>query len=250
MEQAFAAAFPATAHIVLDVSELPDAVRVDGADGYHLVRVRRLRVGEAVTTADGLGSWRPYRVANVIDGWLDLEAIGTVRREPEPAPGLMVAFALTKGVKPETVVRQLTELGVDALAPVIAQRSIVRPRGERVDALTLRLRRVAREAAMQCRRARLPRVEAPGPLAELRGRPGLIIAERGGEAPEDLTAPGASGWLLVVGPEGGLAPEDLAILGPAPRLAIGPHVLRADTAAVAAAAALAARRSNPQIWGR
>lgn len=244
MVEGFAAAFPAVAHIVLEGTDLPDAMRVDGDDGHHLVRVRRLRVGEEVTVADGVGGWRPYRVAGVADGGLDLGATDVAMHEPESTPGLAVAFALTKGVGPETVVRQLTELGVDVLMPVVAERSIARPRSERVEAVLRRLRRVAREAAMQCRRARLPRVEAPGPLAGLGGRPGLVVADREGDPAAGLEDPGPTGWLLVVGPEGGFGPEDLAVLGAAPRLAVGAHVLRADTAAVAAAALLVARRSS------
>jgi 16S rRNA (uracil1498-N3)-methyltransferase len=256
VESTFAAAFPAAAHVLVDTSPdvgLPDALRVDGSDGHHLVRVRRLHVGEAVTAADGRGRWRPYLVSSTDNRALTLTATGPARNEPVPAPRLAVAFALTKGVKPETVVRQLTELGVDEILPVVAARSIVRPRAERAGATTERLERVAREAVMQSRRARLPRIAAVGPLAELAGHPGLVIAERGDLPSTDPTDPGAGGWLLVVGPEGGLAPEDLRLLEgaaregdpavPLPRLAVGPHVLRAETAAVAAAAVLSARRS-------
>jgi len=173
-------------------------------------------------------------------------------------PGLAVAFALTKGVKPETVVRQLTELGVDEILPVVASRSIVRLRGERAVAFVERLERVAREAAMQSRLAWLPRIAAVAPLATLAGNPGLVIAERGDLPTTDPPDPGAGGWLLVVGPEGGLAPEDLHSLEgsvldegrgePVPRLSVGPHVLRAETAAVAAAAVLSARRA-PEASG-
>jgi 16S rRNA (uracil1498-N3)-methyltransferase len=80
-----------------------------------------------------------------------------------------------------------------------------------------------------------------------------VIAERGELPSTHPTDPGLGGWLLVVGPEGGLAPEDLRLLegavleghraAPLPRLAVGPHVLRAETAAVAAAAVLSARRA-------
>jgi len=262
VEPTFAAAFPASAHVLVDTSPgtgLADALRVDGSDGHHLVRVRRLQVGEAVTAADGRGQWRPYLVTSTDNRALTLAATGPARNEPVSAPGLAVAFALTKGVKPETVVRQLTELGVDEILPVVATRSIVRPRAERAGTTVERLERVAREAVMQSRRARLPRIAAVGPLAALAGRPGLMIAERGDRPSTDPVDPGAGGWLLVVGPEGGFAPEDLRLLegsgpdgdraAPLPRLTVGPHVLRAETATVAAAAVLSARRS-PAPSGR
>jgi 16S rRNA (uracil1498-N3)-methyltransferase len=244
---AHAAAHPAAAHVLVDgdAALLPDALRIDGPDGRHLARVRRLRAGEEVTVADGVGRWRPYRIRAVDGPTLDLEATGDACEEPLVTPPLAVAFALTKGVKPETVVRQLTELGVDEILPVVAHRSIARPRVDRAGAVDERLVRVAREAAMQSRRARLPRVAALGAVEDLAGRPGLLLADRGGVGPEQLGSPGDAGWTLLVGPEGGWAPEDRARLpDPLPTLGVGPHVLRAETAAVAGAAALAAQRTT------
>ncbi len=247
MAPAFAAAHAAVAHVLVDghAAALPDAVRVEGPDGHHLARVRRLRVGEELTVADGAGRWRAYRVGSVDGRALDLEAVDAVQEEPVPRPSLAVAFALTKGLKPETVVRQLTELGVDEILPVIAHRSVARPKGERVGAVDERLIRVAREAAMQSRRARLPRIAALGALEEVVGRSGLVLAERGGSDAVGLGNAGVGGWTVLVGPEGGFAPEDLALLPErVPTLGVGPHVLRAETAAVAAASLLTAHRGG------
>jgi len=233
----FASDEPAVAHVLVEA--LVDDVEVGGDDGHHLGRVRRLRGGERVTAADGIGGWRLYEVDATRRGVVSLHAVGDAQREPELVPGLSVAFGLTKGVKPEIVVRQLTELGVDAVLPVVGQRSVVRP--TTVD----RLRRVAREALMQSRGSRLPSVGEVTSLLELAGRPGLVVATPGGPGPDPAPAPELGGWTLVVGPEGGLAPAELEALSEAPRLSVGPHVLRAETAAVAAAALLTARR-NPR----
>ena len=55
--------FPAVAHVIVDLpNELSDELKITGSDGHHFVRVRRLRIGEVVTAANGSGSWRPYRV--------------------------------------------------------------------------------------------------------------------------------------------------------------------------------------------
>ena len=119
----------------------------------------------------------------------------------------------------------------------------------RVDDAIARLNRVAHEAAMQSRRARLPVVLRPVEIDALAGRPGLLVADRDGVAPAELPVPGADGWLVVVGPEGGLDAGERAVLGAAPRLAVGPHVLRSETAAAAAAAALAGRRQAQEGHG-
>ncbi len=234
----------AAAHTFTDV--LADRVSIDGDDGHHLARVRRIEVGEALTLADGQGTWRPYAVDAVGRGEVQVVATGGPRTEPRFVPRLCVAFALTKGQKPETVVRQLSELGVDEITPVLTARSVVRVRGDRARELVVRLGRVAREAACQARRARIASIGAPCGLAEALAAAGdgLVVAERaettGGA--DDAPAPGPDGWTLLVGPEGGFDPSEAEGLAEAPRVAVGPFVLRAETAAVAAAAVLTARR--------
>lgn len=230
----------AVAHVL--VADLPDRIDVDGDDGHHLQRVRRLRVGEAVTAADGSGRWRPYRITATNPGALILEASGPTATDPVLSPPLRIAAALTKGERPDAVVRHASELGVDAVIPVLAARSVVRWDARRAADALDRLRRVAREAAAQSRRARLLTVEAPATLADLAGEPGLLVADRLGAPAHLLSPPGPAGWLVVIGPEGGLTPDEYATLGDPPRLAVGPHVLQSETAALAAAAALAGHR--------
>ncbi len=106
-----------------------------------------------------------------------------------------------------------------------------------------RLQRVAREAGAQSRRARVPVVDGPVPATEVASMPGLVLAAVDGVAASALPAPAGGEWVVAVGPEGGFDPDELAAFGHAPRLAVGPFVLRAETAAIAATAALAGRRA-------
>lgn len=237
---------PASAHVfVASAADLTDTVEVTGQDGHHLARVLRLRAGEAVTVADGSGAWRPYRVAEVHPApAVRLEATAGPDREPAPSPQLAVAFALTKGDKPELVVQKLTEFGIDRILPVVAERSVSRPDADRARAAVERWRRIAREAARQCRRATLPIVDEVTPLDGLAGHPGLVVAERGGTAVEVLGPPPGGELVVVVGPEGGLTDDEVKRLGPWARLDLGPHILRAETAALAAAAVLTGRRDR------
>ena len=237
---------PASAHLfVASAADLVEAVEVGGEDGHHLARVLRLRAGETVTVADGSGMWRPYRVVNVAAAAVHLEAAGVIEREPVTSERLAVAFALTKGDKPELVVQKLTELGVDRIVPVLGERSVSRPAPDRAAATVERWRKIAREAARQCRRATLPVVEDLGPLAALSGHPALVVAERGGLPAGSLGAAPGEEILVVVGPEGGLADPEVDALKPWARLDLGSHVLRAETAALAAAVLLSARRFGP-----
>ena len=138
---------PVRAHAF--VAELAAPV-LDAGDRHHLERVLRLRPGDCVSVSDGHGGWRLCRFGPV------LEPAGEVARDPGPSPTVTVAFALTKGERPEWAVQKLTEVGVDRIVPMAAARSVVRWGPDRAAANVERLRRVAREAAMQCRRTWLP----------------------------------------------------------------------------------------------
>ena len=235
---AHAADDPAVAHGFVDALE--DRVEIGGADGHHLQRVRRLRTGERVTLGDGSGAWRAYEVVESARGRLTLAAVGGIRCEPRRGPRIAVALALRKGGL-EQVSARLTELGVERIEPVRTARSVVHLGGDRAAGTVARLRGVVREAAMQCRRATVPEVRAVADVAALASRADLVVVERGGAPAARLGPPATGTWTLLVGPEGGFAPEDLEGLRPCAHLGLGPHVLRAETAPVAAVAALLAR---------
>lgn len=238
-DERFAAGAPAAAHVFVDALE--SVVTVDGDDGHHLQRVRRLRVGEHVTAADGGGSWRRYVIAGAEPGRLMLRAESDVVVEPEPFPEVVVAVALTKGTKLETVVAQLTELGVARIEPVHARRSVVRWDDARARAVHERLVIVARASAMQCRRARIPVVAEVADLSAIAGRTGVVVAARDGGPAAAIPVPPDGTWTVVVGPEGGFDPGEVDALAPIGLLALSPYVLRAQTAPVVAAALLVAR---------
>jgi 16S rRNA (uracil1498-N3)-methyltransferase len=234
---------PARAHVY--VERLDDAITIAGDDGHHLARVRRLRAGEIVTAADGYGRWRAYAVGGVDAGAVALRATADFAHEVPLVPALTVAFALTKGERPELAVQKLTELGADEIVLLRSARSVVRWGRDREDHAIDRLRRVAREAGAQCRRARLPVIDGLVPVTELVGRPGLVLADHDGNGADSLPEPPDGKWVVAVGPEGGFDETELDSFAGAPRLAVGSFVLRAETAAIASAAALAWRRSHP-----
>ena len=238
MEAQWCAAEDAVAHVFVDA--LDDACTIAGREGHHLQRVRRLRAGEVVTAADGTGRWRRYEVRSAAAGELQLHAAGAVRVEPELAPVVGLALALTKSGL-DHVAARCTELGVDRIEPVRTDRGVVRWDDARARKAVARLQAIVREAAAQCRRARLPEIRPVTSLAALAGRPGLVLADRAGIPAGSFPVPGPEGWTVVVGPEGGLTPAEIEGLGPSvPRLALAPHVLRAETAPIAVVAAFRA----------
>jgi 16S rRNA (uracil1498-N3)-methyltransferase len=231
----------AVAHVFVDA--LDDRCEITGADGHHLQRVRRLANGESVTAADGSGAWRSYEVADATTGTLVLLARSERLVEPIPFIPVSLAVALTKSGL-DDVVAAVTELGVARVMPVRTARSVVRWDRDRAARAVGRMRTVARESAMQSRRARIPVIDELVELKALVGRPGLVVADRTGVAPSELEADPEHGWTVLVGPEGGLTPDELSLVCAAPRIALGRHVLRASTAPVAAAAVLAAEAAR------
>jgi 16S rRNA (uracil1498-N3)-methyltransferase len=219
------------------VAGLADECTVDGDDGHHLQRVRRLRAGERVTAADGTGAWRAYEIRDATTGALHLAATSPLRIGPQLQPRISVALALTKGGALDEVVAGLTELGVHRVEPVRTARSVVRWDDRRAAAAVERLQVVAREAAMQSRRARIPDVLPVADLSALSGRAGLVVADAAGRPASTLMLTGLDDVVVLVGPEGGLAPDELDRLD-APRVSVGHHVLRAHTAPLAVVAAL------------
>lgn len=228
----------ARAHVFVDDLDAP---RLAPDDQHHLARVLRLEPGVEVTASDGSGRWRACRLG----GQRGLEVVGAVVDDPRPSPPLTVAFALVKGDRPELVVQKLTELGIDRIVPFVAERSVVRWDAAKAVKQLGRLRTIARQAAMQCRRTWLPQVGLDAPcgvhegladFATVAGLSGAALTDRGGGAPTMATP------TLLVGPEGGWsATENAAEI---PRIRLGEHVLRAETAALTAGALLCALRSE------
>ncbi|MDA8291803.1 MAG: RsmE family RNA methyltransferase, partial [Actinomycetota bacterium] len=172
----------------LDPSE--DAIELDPADAHHLVDVLRVGPRELVVASDGAGSWRecvlrprgtghgpaisgrrPPRRPRSADRRGDpdvvLEPSGAILAEPAPSPPVTVAFALTKGSRTEWAVQKLTELGVDRIVPIVTARTVVQVEPRSAPARDDRLRRIAREAAAQCRSPRLPLVSPASRLDDV-----------------------------------------------------------------------------------
>jgi len=204
---------------------------LEPADAHHLGRVLRLAPGEAVVVTDGRGHWAISRYRG--DG--TLEAGGPVEFDPPETPPLTVAFAPVKGERPEWVVQKLTELGIDRILLVAAARSVVRWDRDRARGVLERLCRVSTEAAAQSRRVWLPEISGVVGLDGLEPA-GMALAEPGGPP----LGPGVTG--IAVGPEGGWSDEELD--SGLPAVGLARHVLRAETAAIAAGVLLGARRAG------
>jgi 16S rRNA (uracil1498-N3)-methyltransferase len=231
MERAYAPAGVRDGVIVLDRDE-----------ARHLARVRRVSAGELVEAFDGQGnSWQcRLTAADGSGAWLEvIEARDSVRAST--VPELWLGTAVPKGDRFDWIVEKATELGVTRLVPLVCERSVVEPRDSKLD----RLRKAVVEACKQCGRDSLMEIAELETLKSFlkRRQPEEIglIADRGtnrlAEIIGDRTASTAR-MLACIGPEGGWTDGERALAAEQgwKSIGLGPHILRIETAAVAAAA--------------
>jgi 16S rRNA (uracil1498-N3)-methyltransferase len=216
-------------------------------DGNYLAAVLRLGLGDKVKLFDDrTGEWLA-EIAEAGRKRVTL-AVGERLREREAVPDLWLAFAPVKRGRIDWLVEKATELGIARLIPVITRRTIV-------ERLNLdRLRAHAIEAAEQCERTALPALDGPRKLDALlkdwpEDRTLYFADEGGGEAFAPAPGPAA----ILIGPEGGFTDEERVAIRALPQaraVSLGPRILRADTAALAAVslwmAAAGDWRSSPR----
>ena len=217
---------------------------LDHARAHFLRTVLRLSRGAELALFNGRdGEWLA-RIDGLGKGWASL-VVERRLREQDAAPDLWLVFAPIKRARLDFLVEKATELGVARLQPVMTQYTAV----SRVN--TERLAANAREAAEQCGRLSVPEVMAPKRLFDLLAhwpaeRRVLLCAESGEARPiaealsdQAAEAPEPRPAAVMTGPEGGYAPAELDALRKLPfvtPIGLGPRVLRADTAALAALA--------------
>jgi 16S rRNA (uracil1498-N3)-methyltransferase len=207
------------------------------AQANYLRNVLRLKAGDAILVFNGRdGEWRAELAESGRRAVL-LHVRAQVRPQ-EGGPDIDYLFAPLKRARLDYMVEKATEMGVARLRPVLTRRTVA----ERVN--LERMRAHAVEAAEQCGILRLPEVRAPEALERViagwdRARP-LVFCDEDVEETCPFTAlaripPGPVG--VLVGPEGGFDPAERELLSTQPfvtRISLGPRILRADTAAVAA----------------
>ena len=215
---------------------LRDGVRIelDAGQANYLGNVLRMKVGGELLVFDGAsGEWLA-RIAEAGRKRMTL-IVERRTREPETIPDVWLAFAPVKRARIDWLVEKATELGVARLIPVTTQRTIV----ERLNFERLRVHII--EAGEQCGRTMLPELAEPVTLARFlqQNTRTVYFADEGGGEPA-MSAFKSGAATILVGPEGGFSEGERAAVRAAPMvipISLGPRILRAETAALAAVAA-------------
>jgi 16S rRNA (uracil1498-N3)-methyltransferase len=219
----------------------PRECNLDREQSRHGRTVLRLSVGDAVELIDGQGAVGLGRVVRYERGSGAMVCrIEQIEQVQPPRPRIVVAAALPKGPHADAMVDQLSQVGADELIALRSAYSVVDPR----DAKIAKFQRRAIESAKQCRRAWVMQVTEPMDFAAILDRPGVagLILQPGPMAAITTSPPWLSvqELLLLLGPEGGWSDTELAdaqAAGFTP-WSVSPHILRIETAAVAAVALL------------
>jgi 16S rRNA (uracil1498-N3)-methyltransferase len=209
------------------------ALTLEGPQAHYLAGVLRLGAGDRVKLFDNIsGEW----LGEIVEAGKRRVSLRLTEhlRGREPVPDVWLLFAPIKRGRIDWIVEKATELGVARLLPVLTQRTIV----DRVN--IERLRAHAIEAAEQCERTALPELDEPRKLESLlkswpAERTLLFADEMGG--PPLLEAAGDAPAAILIGPEGGFTEQERSALLALPQakpVSLGPRILRADTAALAA----------------
>jgi 16S rRNA (uracil1498-N3)-methyltransferase len=227
------------------------AIILDADQTHYLRAVLRLGSGAELLLFNGRdGEWLA-QIETITKSAAQAVTLRQTRPQPEEID-VQLLFAPIKRARIEILIEKAVELGVSALVPIVTRRTIVAR-------LNLdRLAAHAREAAEQTERLSVPLVWAPQPLETILEtwpkERRLLLCDEGGTAPSMVEAlqevePCPRSWAVLIGPEGGFEPAELDLVRAFPfatPVSLGPRVLRADTAAVAALAVFQAVRGD---WG-
>jgi len=214
----------------------------------HAARALRLAEGDAITLFNGRGGEYAARIERIHKDEVAVAITGFADIERESRLRVMLAQGISSGERMDYTLQKAVELGVTAIQPISARRSVVKLAGERAGKRVAHWQGVVASACEQCGRNQVPVVAPPLPLAHWLGHQKsgrlLFLSPLAEARLADLPPPVAPDW-LVAGPEGGFEADEIAALYAAGAIPVrlGPRVLRTETAALAALAAM------QTLWG-
>ena len=235
-----------------------DRQTIEGDAANHITRVLRLERGDALTVFDGRGGEYAARIEEFRKGAV-IVAVGDRSAIVRESPlCLTLAQGVSRGERMDWVVQKATELGVSRIIPVLTERTVVKLDAKQAERKLLHWRGIATAACEQSGRDRIPAIDEPLRMTELlggmdRAATRVLLSPTAGLRIADLPRPEGS-VIVLIGPEGGFAETELDAvlkLSFVTRIGLGPRVLRAETAALAALAVFQAvagdwRRTRPR----
>ena len=215
---------------------------------HHAIHVMRLASGDDIVLFNGRGGEFPARIASIQKLRVLVDVLEHKAIERESPLQVTLVQAVSAGDKMDFTLRKAVELGAFAIQPVLGARSLARPKGDRAEARQAQWRRVVISACEQCGRHTVPEVLPLIDAAAYRppaGALALLLTPRA-EQPLSRALQEARAFIIAAGPEAGFTDveEDSLVRAGFRPASMGPRVLRTETAALAAIAALNALRGD------
>lgn len=221
-----------------------DNINVTGEDYNHIKKVLRLKCGEIITLSDGEGLEYVAEIVEFGDGFVHTKVIESFKNTTEPPVKVTLYQGLPKSDKMDFIIQKSVELGISKIVPVLTERTVVRLDSEK-DALKKceRWNRISLEAAKQCNRGIIPKIEIPISFKEAIKQTedkalSLIPYEK--EAKNSLKrvlerVDSISDISVFIGPEGGFTEQEIeeAVSSGLSSVTLGPRILRTETAGIA-----------------
>jgi len=218
---------------------------VKGSDAHHIKNVLRLKVGDRIGLFDGTGLNYETRIIAFLPKSVEVSVIRSFFSASESGVQITVAQALLKDRKMDLLVRQLTELGITKWIPFLAKRSVPRPDKRRLVTRTERWEKIAKEAVKQCKRCCPPEINTTVSFEEVLnlGKDSdlkiVFWEEESKPVNQDLSISNvtpAEKIFILLGPEGGFTLKEVETARESGFItaALGPRILRSETATIAA----------------
>jgi 16S rRNA (uracil1498-N3)-methyltransferase len=215
---------------------------------HHAIHVLRLRENDEITLFNGRGGEFAARIASIQRLRIAVDLLQHRALERESALRVTLVQGVSAGEKMDSTLRKAVELGVAEVQPVLAARSVARPKGDRAENRRVHWQKVVIAACEQCGRNRIPEVQPLITVLEYRANAAAtkILLSPSAQLPFSKASSKGDQFILAAGPEAGFTAEEEAALAGAGFVpaSLGPRVLRTETAAVAALAALNALRGD------
>jgi 16S rRNA (uracil1498-N3)-methyltransferase len=215
---------------------------------HHAIHVLRLREAEEITLFNGRGGEFAARIASIQRLRISVDVLEHRAIERESMLRVVLVQGVSAGEKMDSTLRKAVELGVAEVQPALAARSVARPKGERAEGRRAHWQKLVIAACEQCGRNRIPQVLPLIALSDYRPHDAAMQILLSPLARQPLSKVSLQGndFVVAAGPEAGFTAEEEAALVSAGFVpaSLGPRVLRTETAAVAALAALNALRGD------
>ncbi|HHY91014.1 MAG TPA: 16S rRNA (uracil(1498)-N(3))-methyltransferase [Clostridiales bacterium] len=225
-----------------NIIEEKNYIRIDNQeDRKHIVKVLRLNIGDCVEISDGCGHVYIAEIQSISESVIDLKLLEKRKSETEPNVEIILFQSIPKSDKMEMIIQKTVELGIAHIVPVISQRTVVRLDGKNEQKKLERWRKIASEAAKQCKRGMIPEIHPPiffeQMLKQISQYDFVVIPyEKEKELGlKDLLKNREPAWRkigIVIGPEGGFTEEEISAAKSAGAVSVtlGPRILRTETA--------------------